>query len=96
MAWSYSTAHTDAGDVTLAQRVTVAVVAAALVVQAEDAATDNHIARSRLAHDVLRDPEPWAARMIWAVAADPETVKDSDDALRERVVRVWDAYAGVV
>jgi len=78
-------------------RVQGAMVKSAIAVAAEDPATEGHVTRVQWATQVLRDPQHYAARMAYGVAANPAITADSTDADIEFTVNsVWNAYAGVV
>lgn len=79
-------------------RVLIATVQAAKDVASEapsgDQRTDD--LRSSLATNVLSDPEGYATRFSWAVAANPAiTFASTDSDIQFTVNSVWDAVAGV-
>lgn len=72
MAIPYTTVYSLAVDNgSLAQRMTVAVAAAAQAVFAEDAQTANHAARLAWAQTAITDPIGMGKKMVWGVLADP-------------------------
>lgn len=79
-------------------RVLIAAVQAARDVQAEEPSGDQRKddLRSSLATNVLNDPEGYADRFSWAVAANVAvTFTSTDSDLQFTVNSVWDAVAGV-
>lgn len=90
---------TLARDETFRQRVAVAAVIAATQIAGEarqDGDYDAYYrAREGLAVDVLSNPEGFAIRFAYAVAANPVITADSNDGdLQYTVNSVWDDVAG--
>lgn len=75
-------------------RVEVAIVTAAIAVQAEDPQTANHAQRSALAYLVLHSPETYARTMALGVVSNVAITPMSTDAdIQFSVNSMWDAYA---
>ena len=76
------------------RRVQMAVIKAAIDIQAENPATANHAQRSALAYRVLHEPEAYAPKFAMAVATNPVIVAASADAdIQLAVNSMWDAFA---
>lgn len=83
---------------TFRDRVLIATVQAARDVAAEAPSGDQRKddLRSSLATNVLADPEGYASRFAWAVAANVAiTFASTDSDIQFTVNSVWDAVAGV-
>jgi len=74
------------------RRLQMAVIKAALDIQAEDPATPNHAERSALAYRALHDPMGLARKMAYGAAVLPgESAKDAE--LQAAVAGIFNAYA---
>jgi len=78
-------------------RVQAAMVKSAIAVNSEDPATVGYATRVQWATQVLRDPQHYASRMAYGVAANPTiTIESGDNDIEFTVNGVWNAYAGVI
>ena len=92
-----------AADPALANPLTAAVVATAIQIMAEDATSQYHDKRARLAYDVLQTPQRVSFTWNWAVSTNPTVVGkwasgDQEGALGDLpyvLSTVWNAMAGV-
>ena len=75
------------------RRVQMAIITAAIEIQAEDPATVNHVQRSALAHQVLHSPEAFASKFAMGVATGFITAASVDADIQYTVNSVWNAYA---
>ncbi|HXI17809.1 MAG TPA: hypothetical protein VNM48_15720 [Chloroflexota bacterium] len=89
--------QSDGRDDALVRRIAQAAVAAALVIQAEPAATANHANRATYAKLVLNAPDTYAPLFALAAVADGATTTASTDtALANRVNAIFNALAGTL
>lgn len=83
----------------IGKKVQMAIVDAAIDVQAEPPATANHANRAALALAVLREPEKWTPLFARAVEINPVVQAAGalalDGDIKFAVASVWNAYAGV-
>lgn len=74
-------------------KLAIAIADAAISVYTEDPATNGHAQRAAYATQVIKSPDNEAKQMAWAVvliAAD-----DADATLKQTVLGIWNAFAGV-
>ncbi len=84
-----------AQDRTFVQRVTVAMIQAAIAIANESAAGQNHTLRARHAARVLNEPEHFAPGFALGVASNPAiTAESTDSDIQFTVNSNWDAFAG--
>ncbi len=89
--------QSDGTDNALVRRIEQAVLAAALVIQAEPVSTANHANRATYAKLVLNAPDTYAPFFALAAVSDGTTTKDSTDtALVNRVIAIFNALAGTI
>lgn len=78
------------------QRTQQAMVKAAINVVSESPEMPGHSTRAIWATQVLRDPEFYATKIAFGVAANPAITLDStDNDIEFTVNSTWNAYAGV-
>ncbi len=92
---SLTTQYALAQDRAFVQRVTVAMMQAAIAIANESASTANHALRARHAARVLNEPEHFAPGFALGVASNPAiTAESSDSDIQFTVNSNWDAFAG--
>ncbi len=76
------------------ERVVMAMLDQAQVVHQEDPETANHGRRMKLVGVVVKDPRAWARKFAYlVVCGDSITMASTDNALKIRVGKVWNAMA---
>jgi len=80
------------GDADFAKTVHMAVVKAAVAIQAENATTDKHTERSQLAFEVLRGTFDWKL-FLPAVTSNASITSVKDGDIEFQVAAVWNAFA---
>ncbi len=84
-----------AQDQTFVQRVTVAMMQAAIAIANESAAAPNHALRARHAARVLNEPEHFAPGFALGVVSNAAiTAESTDSDIQFTVNSNWDAFAG--
>lgn len=92
---SLATQYELAQDQTFVQRVTVAMIQAAIAIANESAAVPNHALRARHAARVLNEPEHFAPGFALGVVSNPAvTAESTDPDIQFTVNSNWDAFAG--
>lgn len=94
-----ATQYVMSADATFVQRVTVAVVNAAIAISSEATSTADHANRIALAKTVLANALPWGQDFALGVIAnqavdDPSTITDA--AIQSTVNALWNGFAGVL
>ncbi len=92
---SLETQYALAQDQTFVQRVTIAMMQAAIAVANESTAATNHALRARHAARVLNEPAHFAPGFALGVASNPAiTAESTDSDIQFTVNSNWDAFAG--
>lgn len=95
----FATQYVNSSDATFDERVTVAVVNAAIAIVSEGTGTANHANRVALAKAALNNPNPYGALFALGVVAN-QTLDDlttiTDATIQSTVNALWNGYAGVV
>lgn len=92
---SMETQYALAKQQTFVQKVTVAMIQAAIAIANESVATPNHDLRARHAARVLNEPEHFAPGFALGVASNPAIKAESTDSdIQFTVNSNWDAFAG--
>jgi len=78
------------------QKVQMALVAAAIEITGQPAATHPQQQRAALGQAVLHNPEAYARLFAFGVAAAGLTEAAADDKFVARVQAIWDCYSGEV
>lgn len=82
-------------DTVFIARVQHAMIKAAIAIQAESGATDNHANRSTYARQVLNDTNRYGPLFAQGVVTNPSiTDASSDSDIEFTVNSIWNAYAG--
>ncbi len=87
--------YTLAQNQTFIERVTMAMMQAAIAIANESAAAANHALRARHAARVLNEPQHFAPGFALGVASNPAiTAESTDSDIQFTVNSNWDAFAG--
>lgn len=74
-------------------KLAIAIADAAVTVYTEAPTVSGHAARAAYATQVIKNPDAEAAQMSWAVVLLADN--DNDATLKEVVLNIWNAFAGV-
>lgn len=94
---AYNAQHARAIDPIFVEKIKIAIVTAAIAVQAEVITTPFHNNRSNFAQLVLLDPDKYAPILAFSVASNPAIVDASTDSdIQFTVNSQWTAWSGAV
>jgi len=95
---TYQELHELTTDVTLLQRVTMAVVIACNTIRSEPADTEHHAARLTWALNALTNPDGMARQLLWILLAQykdltvTQIIDSTDEDLQSAVLGAVDLY----
>jgi len=75
-------------------KLAIAIADAAITVYTEDPATAGHAVRADYATQAIKSPDSIAKSMAWAVVLLAND--DADATLKQTVLGIWNAFAGVL
>jgi len=98
----YEELYHEAMQSDLQTRTIIGITKKAVLVQMEDAETENHVNRATLAANVLSNPVYYARHFSFGIVQHPNygaeqnNPQNSDTALDSVIAYLWDAFAGTL